>query len=146
MSAKRKKKLKERAKRRTSPQNCIVSARVLTVDMMNIHREVEYIVKCAQAGDARCVTIRSLLLFSTQAGDAWLLEPKDQLALCLARDGEAQAVQLVDTETQFYVGWDKSFEIRESLFATLDHKTGRTTVITGYPIPAILEAIDRCYA
>src|SRR5215831_14306986 len=37
----------------------------------------------------RIVTIGQLLLFSTETGDAWLLDPADRLAARLARDGES---------------------------------------------------------
>jgi hypothetical protein len=49
--------------------------------------EVRYILRRAAAHDGRVVTIGPLVLFSTEAGDAWLLDPSDQLAARLARDG-----------------------------------------------------------
>lgn len=120
------------------------SARVLAPNELDIQGEIDHIRECAQIGEARIVTIGSLMLFATQGGDAWILEPKDALALCLAIEGKAQAVHIVNTESQFGIGWNKSFEIRENVFVTLDHETGRRIFITGYPIAAILESIERC--
>src|SRR6267143_7144300 len=37
----------------------------------------------------RFVTIGQLVLFSTETGDAWLLDPADRRAARLARDGES---------------------------------------------------------
>ena len=38
--------------------------------------------------DGRFVTVGSLALFSTDTGNAWLLDPEDHLAARLARDGD----------------------------------------------------------
>jgi hypothetical protein len=50
--------------------------------------EVHYIQERAAEQDSRVITLPQLLLFSTQTGDAWLLEPADHLAVPLARDGD----------------------------------------------------------
>src|SRR5207253_7847078 len=42
--------------------------------------EVGYIQRRAADYDSRIVTIGQLILFSTKTGDAWLLDPADQLA------------------------------------------------------------------
>ena len=42
--------------------------------------EVRYIQRRAAGHDGRVVTIGQLFLFSTETGDAWLLDPADQLA------------------------------------------------------------------
>jgi hypothetical protein len=39
--------------------------------------EVHYIQERAAEHDSRVITVPQLLLFSTQTGDAWLLEPAD---------------------------------------------------------------------
>src|SRR6478672_5215427 len=51
--------------------------------------EVRYIQRRAADYDSRIVTIGQLILFSTKTGDAWLLDPGDQLAARLAPNGEA---------------------------------------------------------
>jgi hypothetical protein len=42
--------------------------------------EVRYIQRRAAIRDGRIVTIGQLILFSTETGDAWLLDPADRLA------------------------------------------------------------------
>jgi hypothetical protein len=59
----------------------------LSREQINIQREVEYIVRRAAERNARVVTLGPFVFFSTETGDAWLLDPSDHLALCLARDG-----------------------------------------------------------
>src|SRR5215471_16717396 len=48
--------------------------------------EVRYIQQRAAEHDGRIVSIGQLVLFSTETGDAWLLDPLDHLAVRLARD------------------------------------------------------------
>jgi hypothetical protein len=48
--------------------------------------EVRYILRRAAEHDGRVVTIGQLVLFSTETGDALLLDPSDQLAARLARE------------------------------------------------------------
>jgi hypothetical protein len=57
--------------------------------------EVRYIQRCAARHDGRIVTIGQLILilFSTETGDAWLLDKDDGLAAPLARDGDPQPIQ-----------------------------------------------------
>src|SRR5499427_6818048 len=50
--------------------------------------EVRYVQRCAARHDGRIVTIGQLILFSTETGDAWLLDKDDGLAAPLARDGD----------------------------------------------------------
>jgi hypothetical protein len=66
-------------------------------------REVDYIVARAAESDARVVTLGQLVLFSTQSGDAWLLDPEDHLALRLATDGGHLPVQIVETATRLAI-------------------------------------------
>ena len=47
--------------------------------------EVHYIQRRAAEHDERIVTVGQLVLFSTETGDAWLLDALDHLAARLAR-------------------------------------------------------------
>jgi len=51
--------------------------------------EVRRIQHRAAEHDGRIITIGQLVLFSTETGDAWLLDRTDLLAARLARNGEA---------------------------------------------------------
>src|ERR1700720_5021801 len=58
--------------------------------------EVRYIQRRAAEYDGRIATIGQLVLFSTETGDAWLLDPADRLAARLGPDGgrEPNAIRL----------------------------------------------------
>ena len=103
-------------------------------------REVDYIVARATESDARVVTLGQLVFFSTQTGDAWLLDPQDRLALCLAKDGSRLAVKIVETATRFAIEWHASYGFEDDAFIVTDGSGVRA--ILGYPI-ADLQAAER---
>ena len=83
--------------------------------------------------DGRIVTIGQLVLFSTETGDAWLLDRTDLLAARLARDGEAEPIQIVETAATFAIEWKGSYRINGPAFVYSDRDTGRVITILGYP-------------
>ena len=95
--------------------------------------EVRYIQHHAADHDGRIVTLGQLVLFSTETGDAWLLDSSDCLAARLARDGESEPIHIEETDTTFAIGWKGRYRIDGSAFVYSDHDTGRITTILGYP-------------
>jgi hypothetical protein len=95
--------------------------------------EVHYIQRRAADHDSRIVTIAQLVLFSTQTGDAWLLDPADRLALRLAQDGQSDAIHIEETDTTFAIGWKGHYRFDGPAFVYSDRDTGRLTTILGYP-------------
>jgi hypothetical protein len=95
--------------------------------------EVGYIQRRAADHDGRIVTIGQLILFSTETGDAWLLDPADRLAARLARDGESEPIHIEETDTSFAIGWKGHYRIDGSAFVYSDRDTGRLSTILGYP-------------
>jgi hypothetical protein len=63
--------------------------------------EVDYIQRRAAEHDERIVTVGQLVFFSTETGDAWLLDALDHLAARLARDGDPEPIDIEDTDTTF---------------------------------------------
>ena len=59
----------------------------------------------------RVVTIGQLVLFSTETDDAWLLDPSDQLAARLARDGDPEPVHIEQNDTSFFIDWKGNYRI-----------------------------------
>jgi hypothetical protein len=107
---------------------------------VNITKEVNYIIQCAQNGDGRAVAVGQFVFFSTATGDAWLLEPGEQLAMELARDREEQAFTILETPHNVAIKWELAYEIQGGSFITISEK-GRITTIQGYPIDEIQEMI-----
>ena len=95
--------------------------------------EVRSIQRRAASHDGRVVTIGQLVLFSTDIGDAWLLDPADQLAARLARDGDPEPVHIEENDTTFAIGWKGRYCIEGDAFIYVDSDTGRVSTILGYP-------------
>ncbi len=102
--------------------------------------EVRYIQNKAAKHDGRVVTLGQLVLFSTDTGDAWLLDVTDQLAARLARDGDPEPIHLEETDASFAIGWKGRYHIEGPAFIYTDRDTGRVTTILGYPTQTIARA------
>ena len=101
--------------------------------------EIRYIQRRAAEHDGRFVTVGSLALFSTDTGDAWLLDPGDHLAARLARDGDPEDVYFEETDTRFAIGWQGEYRIDGNAFIYIDRDSGRVITILGYPVQHIAE-------
>jgi hypothetical protein len=95
--------------------------------------EVRYIQRQAAHQHGRIVTVGQLILFSTETGDAWLLDPADRLAARLARDGESEPIHIEETDITFAIGWKGRYRIERPAFVYADNDSGRVTTILGYP-------------
>jgi hypothetical protein len=95
--------------------------------------EIDYIQCRAAEHDGRLVTVGPLILFSTDTGDAWLLDPADHLAARLARDGDPEPVYFEESDTTFAIGWKGSYRIERDAFIYIDTDSGRIVTILGYP-------------
>ena len=102
--------------------------------------EVRYIQTKAADHDSRVVAIGELVLFSTDTGDAWLLDVTDQLAAPLARDGNPEPIHLEETDTSFTIGWKGQYQIDGAAFIYTDRDSGRIRTVLGYPTQKIAQA------
>jgi len=102
--------------------------------------EIRYIQNKAAEHDLRMVTIGQLILFSTETGDAWLLDVTDKLAARLARDGDPEPIYLEETEASFAIAWKGQYRIEGPAFVYSDRDSRRVTTIPGYPTNKIAQA------
>jgi hypothetical protein len=86
--------------------------------------DVRYIQRRAAKHDGRVVIIGQLVLFSTETGDAWLLDPSDQLAARLARDGDPEPFHIEENETTFTIEWKGRYRIEGTALVYMDRETG----------------------
>jgi hypothetical protein len=103
--------------------------------------EVRYIQRRAADCDGRIVSIGQLILFSTETGDAWLLDSADRLAARLAKNGESEPIHIEETDTSFTIGWEGRYRIEGSSFVYSDRDTGRVGTILGYPVDKLTPPI-----
>jgi hypothetical protein len=109
---------------------------------LEVHQEIKGIVQSAQRHEGRVVGSGQFIFFSTETGDAWMLEPADNLALCLARDGAAQDVTVQETADQFRVAWESVYHMTDTAFAIVE-KSGGMRTIYGYPTRQIMQTIQK---
>ena len=101
--------------------------------------EVRYIQRRAAEHDERIVTVGQLVFFSTETGDAWLLDVVDHLATRVARDGDPEPIHIEDTDTTFAIEWKGQYRIGGRSFVYVDAQSGRMTAISGYPTPKLAQ-------
>ena len=114
--------------------------RHLNREEASINWEADYIIKKAQVYDSLVVGLGGLVFFSKQTGDAWILDPADSLALCLAQDGERQNFSILETHTNFQIAWEAEYFIDGGKF-TVTMEDGSVRTILGYPTREIESTI-----
>ena len=110
------------------------------IHSLSIAAEVDYIIGKARESDGRVVTLGPLVFFSTGTGDAWVLDPEDSLALCLACDGSACAFHIEETRDTFAVAWSHEYRIDAKTMTFVD-RGGNSKVVMGYPTRDIARAV-----
>lgn len=102
------------------------------VDAKTFHLtdEVRHMQRRAAERRGPIVTIGPLLLFSTDSGDAWILDPADHLSTRIAEEGVPRPVQINETEPSFVVGWQGTYEILGTAFVFSHLESGRVTTIS----------------
>jgi hypothetical protein len=101
--------------------------------------EIRYIQSRAAEHAGRFVTVGSLALFSTDTGDAWLLDTEDHLAARLAQDGVPEQIHFEESDTTFAIGWKGKYRIDGDVFVYIDKESSRIITILGYPVRRIAE-------
>lgn len=115
----------------------------LPPNSVRIAKEVRTIQQRAAEHAARIVSSGPLVLFSTETGDAWILDPGDQLAARLAYNGDPLALHIAETDTNYAIGWNGRYRIEKDTFVYEDNETRRLTAIRGYPTQLLLRAISK---
>ncbi len=111
----------------------------IPADKISISGEARYIVQCGVACDARVVSLMGLVFFSTETGDAWMLDIQDGYAMCLAHGGDPLDYSILETDTKVEIPWDSQYRIEGERFI-VDDGDGKITEYLGYPVQAIAQA------
>jgi hypothetical protein len=120
-------------------------SRRLTGQQMSVSGEVSYITGLANQRTARVVSLGPLVFFSTQSGDAWVLDAADALALQLSQDGDRLPARVIETPERYMIEWEATFRIAGDAFICLDSGNWERAIM-GYPIVEIRNAINRVKA
>jgi len=99
---------------------------------MSFIEEARQIQTKALGGEACVIRLDQIVFFSTESGDAWMLDPEDGYAVCLARDFEPRRIPIQETLAKLAIEWNADFTIEGGAFTVVErHGSART--IMGYP-------------
>src|ERR1700729_1588012 len=79
--------------------------RIVEGASFRLAKEVRHIIRRAADHDGRIVTIGQLTLFSSETGDAWIIDRDHRLAPRLARNGDPEPVHIEETDTSWAIDW-----------------------------------------
>ena len=113
----------------------------LTRESLHLAKEIRSIQRRAAEHDARIVNIGPLVLFSTETGDAWILEPADALAARLAVGGDPIDIYFEESETSCAIGWQGHYRIDAQTFVYEDNASQRMVAIYGYPVQLLRRVV-----
>lgn len=118
------------------------SLRILKPNEININKEVRYLLSCAEKREGKLIVLGALILFSTEEGDAWMIDPEDKGANCLMEGFERKPVKAFDTENQYIVEWESLYKIDGDCFMVqgVDKKV---SIYFNFPVSEIQEATKR---
>jgi hypothetical protein len=131
-----------KSKKRKKTKTRKTQKRLLNRDQISITGEARDIINRAMHYDFCVVTLGTLVFFSTESGDAWMLDPADRFALCLAQGGDPQPYYIEETGSNFKIEWTANYEIDGDKFIVIE-RSGRIRTIIGYPTREILHAINQ---
>ena len=125
-----------------SERSAAASALIAECDAMSV-AAAEGIIRIVMTGPEATASL-PLVLFSTASKDAWLLDPEEDLALCLVWAGVKQLNAIEGQRKGIAVAWDGPFELAGAFFKVdTRHPEIGTRAIGGYPLEELRMVIDR---
>jgi len=110
---------------------------------ISLQNAINTIQKAASQGVQQVHELGVFVLFSTTAGDAWLLEVTESDALRIAADKEILTVEFEENPETIEIVWTHTFEIKDRQFVTTAYKGKKVEAIDNYPTHPITAAIKR---
>jgi hypothetical protein len=110
---------------------------------VSLIHEIELIQKAAVEGRQKMKELGVFVLFSTVAGDAWLLEITDSDGVQIARAGVALDVPIDQSPETIELNWTHIFAIRNREFEITAYADRSVQVLADYPTQEIHAAMKR---
>ncbi|MDH3393079.1 MAG: SEC-C metal-binding domain-containing protein [Desulfobulbaceae bacterium] len=105
--------------------------------------EVKKIQQAAVDGKSEVRTIGVFVLFSSDGGDAWLLELTDMDALLVARKGEALDIEIIESPETLEINWSHRFAIKDKQLRVTAYADKKEEELVGCPVHSIRAAIKK---
>jgi len=129
-------------RRRSRCRHTRTRQQIIRQDQISIAGEVENILRRAINCQAHIVALGSLVFFSTETGDAWLLDSEDNYALQLMFDMRELDSMINETDANFQIEWQGTYQIEGDLFLFTEN-SGQSRTILGYPVKEIAKTIQQ---
>lgn len=96
--------------------------------------------QAAIQGEATLNCLGNFIFFSTETGEAWMLDYRKDCALRLAEKNEMTSYTILESKDRFQIEWKERFRIEGALF--IASRQGKETVFANYPIDALTRLIS----
>ncbi len=104
-------------------------------ESMIMNKKADLIIEAAVKKEPKIDVIGNFIFFSTQSGDAWMLDHRDNRALQLVDTCKVLNYKILESKDRFAVEWKDRFQIQDDLFITTNKDKER--VIRDYPTKTI---------
>ncbi|ASR44447.1 hypothetical protein BEN78_14815 [Xanthomonas citri pv. mangiferaeindicae] len=129
---------------------CLAETEEIKADRQ-LTKEIERIMAAAMAWEGKLILTgpealasRQFVLFSTEDGDGWLLDPEEDRCLCLVWHGKRQEVGVRNLPMRLEIEWDGAFRLAGPFFTVeTGHPEIRSRAIGGYPVDKLREALEQ---
>ena len=109
----------------------------------SLNSEVELLQQAAAEKRDTLKTLGIFVLFSTAAGDAWLLEVTETDAIQVAGGGEKIAVEIIENPETIEINWTHNFAMRNKNFVLTAYADKSEQIMTDYPTQRIAAAVKK---
>src|SRR3990172_8474461 len=113
------------------------SVQVLRGGEVSFIAEARAMQRAARVMRTRAVKLGQIVFFSTSTGDAWMLDPAERTAACLARDGDSLPIPIRESAAELAIEWHAHYRIEGRAFSVVERDSGSARTILGYPIAEI---------
>lgn len=112
---------------------------------VSLREEITKIQEAAVSKEARMINLGVFVLFSTVAGDAWLLELSEMDGLLIADRGKKIEVEMEENPETLEVNWSHRFTVKDRKFVATSYKDETVLVHEDYPAQRIQTAIKKVH-
>lgn len=110
----------------------------------SIQHQASYVAVKAARHQAIIVPLGPFILFSTNTGDAWMLDTEHGTARCLARNGNRLPDGITETHEGANVDWNSTFYVEGDSMIFTD-QAGQRRSFDSYPIEELRRALAHRY-
>jgi hypothetical protein len=109
------------------------TSRVVSEAKSSYTAEAELVQQRAERYEPSVIRRGQIVFFSTETGDAWMLDAKDGEAACLAREGQRDPIPIEESADKFGVAWQGFYRFEEDLSIAMRYSVAFACFPPGAP-------------